>query len=85
MQYQQIANINWNKLQTVSQNTATAIENAITAQVHNISNYHHLSIIIASPSSVSSAIQNIGFSLTGSMTAGFMIGFMRDTRIVEYG
>jgi uncharacterized membrane protein (Fun14 family) len=58
LQYQQIVNINWNKLQLVSQNTVTTLANA-TTQIprFNISNH----------TTTASALSNLGIPLTGSM------------------
>jgi uncharacterized membrane protein (Fun14 family) len=37
LQYQQISNINWNKLQTVSEDAITTLSNAIIMQIPGIS------------------------------------------------
>src|SRR5216684_7388479 len=72
LQYQQIVNINWNKLQATSQNTVTMLANA-TTQISN-----HLSNITGSNNhSTDLAISNLGIPLTGSMAMGFAIGFMK--------
>jgi uncharacterized membrane protein (Fun14 family) len=73
LQYQQIANINWNKLQTVSEGTITTLSNAIT-QISGISGGDgHAYAATAS----SLAVTSFGIPLTGSMSAGFTIGFMK--------
>jgi uncharacterized membrane protein (Fun14 family) len=73
LQYQQIVNINWDKLQATSQNTVTSITNATTQISGHISsatdsNYHITTGL---------AISNLGIPLTGSMAMGFAVGFMK--------
>jgi uncharacterized membrane protein (Fun14 family) len=74
LQYHQIANINWNKLQTVSEGTITTVSNTIT-QIPGIStgsvDAH------AATTSSSLAMTSFGIPLTGSMSAGFTIGFIK--------
>jgi uncharacterized membrane protein (Fun14 family) len=73
LQYQQIANINWNKLQTVSEGTITTLSNAIT-QISGISGGDgHAYAATAS----SLAVTSFGIPLTGSMSAGFTLGFIK--------
>jgi uncharacterized membrane protein (Fun14 family) len=70
LQYHQIANINWNKLQTVYEGAVTALSNAII-QIHSSSDVH-------SAATVSSlAMTSFGIPLTGSISAGFTIGFIK--------
>jgi uncharacterized membrane protein (Fun14 family) len=71
LQYHQIANINWNKLQTVSEGAITTLTNLMT-QIPGISgdNSH-----AAAASSL--AMTSFGIPLTGSMSSGFTIGFMK--------
>jgi uncharacterized membrane protein (Fun14 family) len=71
LQYHQIANINWNKLQTVSEGAITTLSNAIT-QIPGISSGD---VHAATASSL--AMTSFGIPLTGSMSAGFTIGFMK--------
>ncbi len=71
LQYHQIANINWNKLQTVSEGTITALSNLIT-QIPGIA---YTSDQTATASSL--AMTSFGIPLTGSMSAGFTIGFLK--------
>ena len=71
LQYYQIANINWNKLQTVSEEALTTLSNAVM-QIPGISGDLHTA---ATASSL--AMTNFGIPLTGSMSAGFTIGFMK--------
>jgi|SRR5215208_6490114 len=70
----QIANVNWNKLQTVSEGTITTLSNAII-QIPGINSSH--SSHAAATTSSSLAMTSFGISLTGSMSAGFTIGFMK--------
>jgi uncharacterized membrane protein (Fun14 family) len=73
LQYQQILNINWDKLQVTSQNTVAILANA-TTQISN-----HISNVTESNNHTTTtlAIANLGIPLTGSMTFGFAIGFMK--------
>ena len=76
LQYYQIANINWNKLQTVSEGTITTISNAIIMQIPSISGGSIDSSHAAATAS-SLALTNYGIPLSGSMSAGFTIGFIK--------
>jgi uncharacterized membrane protein (Fun14 family) len=69
LQYQQIATVNWDKLQAISKAAATTITNA-TTQLPIIGNDYH-SIAAAQ------VLASFGIPLTGSMAAGFTIGFMK--------
>src|ERR671910_805289 len=73
LQYHQIANINWNKLQTVSEDAITTLSNAIMMQIPGISG--DISHAVATASSL--AMTSFGIPLTGSMSAGFTIGFIK--------
>jgi uncharacterized membrane protein (Fun14 family) len=69
LQYHQIANINWNKLQQMSDDAITTLSNAII----------HIPGISGDSShaaATASAMTSFGIPLTGSMSAGFTIGFM---------
>ncbi|MDP9287219.1 MAG: FUN14 domain-containing protein [Thermoproteota archaeon] len=66
LQYQQIVAINWNKVPELSQNVVTTLANA-TTQIPGFNSGH--------PADIS--ISNFGIPLTGSMSVGFAIGFMR--------
>jgi uncharacterized membrane protein (Fun14 family) len=68
LQYQQIANINWDKLQAISENTLTTLANA-TQQIPGFNGDDNVS-----PELV---MTNLGIPLTGSLAIGFTIGFMR--------
>jgi uncharacterized membrane protein (Fun14 family) len=65
LQYQQIVNINWNKLQAVSQNAISTLANA-TTQIPGFNNSDHIA-----------AISNFGIPLAGSMSMGFAVGFIK--------
>jgi uncharacterized membrane protein (Fun14 family) len=71
LQYNQIANINWNKLQQVSEDAITTLSNAIM----QMQVFGHTSDQAATASLLS--MTNFGIPLTGSMSAGFTIGFMK--------
>jgi uncharacterized membrane protein (Fun14 family) len=73
LQSQQIANINWNKLQTVSEGTITTLSNAIIIQIPGFGDSSHAAASTAS----SLAMTSFGIPLTSSMSAGFTIGFMK--------
>jgi uncharacterized membrane protein (Fun14 family) len=66
LQYQQILNINWNKLQAASQNLLSNLANA-TTQIPGFNVNGHGTL----------TIMNLGSPLTGSMSMGFAIGFMK--------
>jgi uncharacterized membrane protein (Fun14 family) len=75
LQYHQIANINWNKFQTVSEAAITTLSNAII-QIPGISlssSGDSSHVVVAS----SLAMTSFGIPLTGSMSAGFTIGFIK--------
>ena len=72
LQYHQIANINWNKLQHISEDAITTLSNALI-QILGISTDGHA----ASATASSLAMTSFGIPLTGSMSAGFTIGFMK--------
>jgi uncharacterized membrane protein (Fun14 family) len=71
LQYHQIVNINWNKLQTVSESGITTIAKTIM-QIPGISGGDGHATA-TTPLSMTS----FGISLTGSMSAGFTIGFIK--------
>ncbi len=66
LQYQQIVAINWNKIPQISQNVVTTLANA-TTQIPGFNGGCSADI----------AISNFGIPLTGSMSVGFTIGFIR--------
>jgi uncharacterized membrane protein (Fun14 family) len=71
LQSQQIANINWNKLQTVSEGVITTLSN-LTMQIPGISSSSDVH-----SASTSLALTSFGIPLTGSMSAGFTLGFIK--------
>jgi uncharacterized membrane protein (Fun14 family) len=73
LQYHQIANINWNKLQTVFEGAITTLAN-LTMQIPGISGGDS-SHAAATASSL--AMTSFGIPLTGSMSAGFTLGFIK--------
>ena len=71
LQYHHIANINWNKLQTLSEGAITTLSNAII-QITGFGDGY------AAAATVSSlAMTSFGIPFTGSMSAGFTIGFIK--------
>jgi uncharacterized membrane protein (Fun14 family) len=66
LQYQQILSVNWNKLQATSQNLLSNLANS-TSQIPGFNANGH-SIL---------AIMNLGIPLTGSLSMGFAIGFLK--------
>jgi uncharacterized membrane protein (Fun14 family) len=71
LQYHQIASINWNKLQTVSEG---AVMTTLTNLMTQIPGVGYTS---DQTSTVSLAMTSFGIPLTGSMSAGFTIGFIK--------
>jgi uncharacterized membrane protein (Fun14 family) len=73
MQYHQIINVNWNKLQTVSEGAIATLAN-VTTQISGINGSTDGHAV----ATASLAMTNFGIPLTGSsMSAGFTIGFMK--------
>jgi uncharacterized membrane protein (Fun14 family) len=75
LQYHQIANINWTKLQTVAEGAITTISNLIT-QIPGISSNSSIDSSHAATSSLLS-MTNFSIPLTGSLSAGFTLGFIK--------
>ena len=71
LQYHQIANINWNKLQHISEEAITTLSNALI-QIPGFGDSSH-----AAATASSLAMTSFGIPLTGSMSAGFTIGFIK--------
>ena len=67
LQYEQIVTINWNKIPRLSQNLVATLTNA-TTQIAGFNGSGHAGGL---------AITNFGIPLTGSMSIGFAIGFMK--------
>jgi uncharacterized membrane protein (Fun14 family) len=72
LQQQQIASINWNKLQQVSEGAITTVSN-LTMQIPSISSNNDLRVATVS----SLAMTSFGIPLTGSMSAEFTLGFIK--------
>ena len=68
LRYQQIANINWDRMQAISENTLTTLANA-TQQIPGFEGTGN------APTEL--VMTNLGIPLTGSLAIGFTIGFMR--------
>ena len=66
LEYQQIVAINWNRVPQVSQKVVTTLAN-VTNQIPGFNSSH--------PEDTS--MSNFGIPLTGSMSVGFAIGFMK--------
>jgi uncharacterized membrane protein (Fun14 family) len=76
LQYHQIANINWNKLQTVSEGAITTLSNAIITQIPGIG---YTSDQAATGSSL--AMTNFGISFTGSICQpDLLLDLLKDNR-----
>jgi uncharacterized membrane protein (Fun14 family) len=75
LQYHQIANINWNNLQHISEGAITTLAN-LTMQIPIISS-GTVSDNHAAATASPLAMTSFGIPLTGSMSAGFTIGFMK--------
>lgn len=73
LQYQQIASINWDKIQSISEDTLTTLANA-TQQIPGFDGSASGGGISAPAELV---MTNLGIPLTGSLAIGFTIGFMR--------
>jgi uncharacterized membrane protein (Fun14 family) len=65
LEYQQIIDIKWAKLQSVSQTTLTTLANA-TIQIPGLNNSDHTAVL-----------SNLGIPLIGSMSMGLAIGFLK--------
>jgi uncharacterized membrane protein (Fun14 family) len=77
LQYYQIANINWNKLQIVSEDAITTLSNLIT-QIPAINSNSSVGDVHAAATSSLLAQTSFNIPLTGSsMSAGFTIGFLK--------
>ena len=72
LQYHQIANVNWSKLQQLSEGVITTLSNAVV-QIPGISS----STGDGHAALASAAMTSFGIPLTGSMSTGFTLGFMK--------
>jgi uncharacterized membrane protein (Fun14 family) len=70
LQYQQIANISWDKLQAISENTLTKFANT----TQQIPAFDGSGVGDTQPELV---LTKLSIPLTGSLAIGFTIGFMR--------
>ena len=75
LQYHQIANINWNKLQQISDAAITTLTN-LTMQIPGINSGSSADSYAAATAS-SLAMTSFGIPFTGSMSAGFTLGFIK--------
>jgi uncharacterized membrane protein (Fun14 family) len=76
LQSQQIVNINWNKLQQVLDGAITTLSNA-AMQIPGITSSGSTVDGHAAATASSLAMTSFGIPLTGSMSAGFTIGFIK--------
>jgi uncharacterized membrane protein (Fun14 family) len=76
LQYHQIANINWNKFQQISEGALTTFAN-LTMQIPGITSSGSTVDGHAAATASSLAMTSFGIPLTGSMSAGFTIGFIK--------
>jgi hypothetical protein len=67
----QIATVNWNKLQTISEDVIPTLSN-LTMQIPGVSSTSDGHAIVASL-----VMTSFNIPLTGGMSAGFAIGFMK--------
>lgn len=65
MEYQRIIDVNWSKLQAVSQNGLTWVANVIIHISNNIGSTH------------TGLLSNVGIPLAASASAGFALGMVR--------
>jgi uncharacterized membrane protein (Fun14 family) len=73
LQYHQTATINWNKLQAISEDAITTLSTLIT-QIPGISGDNRDGHVATASSLV---MTSFGIPFTGSMSAGFTIGFIK--------
>ena len=69
LQSQEIAKINWDKLQSASQGVISTLANT-TSQISN-------SVVGQDHGTMSTISTNFGIPLTGSTATGFAIGFLK--------
>ena len=72
LQYQQIATVNWDKLQNASEGAITTLANATTQLSNSMAN-----ATVADHTTTAIAIANFSIPLTGSMAMGFAVGFIK--------
>jgi uncharacterized membrane protein (Fun14 family) len=66
LEYQRIIRVDWETLQTVSQNAITTSANTLTHLSNNIGAYHTTNL----------ALSNLGIPLASSASAGFALGLV---------
>ena len=71
LQSQEIAKINWDKLQSVSQGTVSTLANTTSQISNSVLGHDHGNTMAAAIAT------NFGIPLTGSMATGFAISFMK--------
>jgi uncharacterized membrane protein (Fun14 family) len=72
LQYQQIASINLDKLQSLSAAAASTIVNSTTTSQAPL-----VGTNVSGNPTIVAAMSNFGIPLTGSMAMGFAVGFMK--------
>jgi uncharacterized membrane protein (Fun14 family) len=75
LQYHQIANVNWSKLQQVSEGTITTLAN-LTMQIPGIGSGISVGDVHAAATTLL-AMTSFGIPLTGSISVGFTLGFIK--------
>ena len=71
LQSQEIAKINWDKLQSASQGAISTLANTTSQISNNVIGHDH------GATTAMAVATNFGIPLTGSMATGFAIGFMK--------
>jgi uncharacterized membrane protein (Fun14 family) len=72
LQYQQVASIDWDKLQSLSAAAASTIVNSTTTSEVSVAGMN-----VSDSHTLIAAMSNFGIPLTGSMAMGFAVGFMK--------
>jgi uncharacterized membrane protein (Fun14 family) len=70
LEYQKILSVNWNKIQVSAEDTLAGLVNMTTGHIPS-------GIPSESDQLISAALASYGIPLTGSLAAGFVIGFIR--------
>ena len=71
LQSQEIAKINWDKLQSASQGAVSTLANTTSQISNSVLGHDH------GTTTATAAATNLGIPLTGSMATGFAIGFIK--------
>jgi len=78
LESQQIVNINWGKLETVSHSALSTITNAtITAAAQGGGSIPNITNSTTAILPITNTMANFGIPLTGSAVMGFTIGFLK--------